>query len=292
MVPISIIKNNNRIGCNVEMMKSLYKTLTETIDIGAHCRQLVLNQDKNKNIKNIDIEERYKILKHCLEKNKTFYIHLPCNINLAQDPNDYRINKSLKIIDQSLKVIKDLPAAGILHLGYSVKRNIDQAYNDLIEQLNNLKLEVKSDYKVPESILLENSAGQGTAMGKSWSELRRIFEGLDNSGIGLCIDTQHAFASGMSKLETHQDIENLFDNAEDIIGKSGIRLIHLNDSMVEYGSRIDRHQNIRRGYIWYHNDEGLKSLLNRCFEDSIDVILETPQKYIYNDLDYIRHTYI
>lgn len=272
-----------RLGYSIPIEKDLYYTLKENVHKDAKCFQTFLKDYI------VDSQQKINILKHCLETEQTLYLHLPLNINLARESSDYRINYYKNLIDKNMRAIEMLPAAGVLHIGNYLKRDEAEAYNGVINQLNNLKLHCNNYSNVPKCLLLENSAGQGTSMGKTWDQLRKIFEGLNNNNIGLCIDTAHGFGSGICKFQTHDDIVKLFDNAENVCGKNPINLIHLNDSKVPFDSRKDRHQNICQGYIWNNEDhqEGLKSLLQRCKEDKIDMILETPSENILNDFNYI-----
>ena len=75
---------------------------------------------------------------------------------------------------------------------------------------------------------------------------------------------------------------------ESIYGRPDV--IHLNDSKKKIRSNADRHENIGEGYIWSENDEGLKSLLNMCYEYDIDCILETPDAS--KDMDNIINKYM
>lgn len=78
----------------------------------------------------------------------------------------------------------------------------------------------------------------------------------------------------MCSFQTHEDVVKLFDDANSITPK-GISMIHLNDSAKEFGSQVDRHAALRTGHIWYHSDEGLKSLIKISKDYGMDLISET-----------------
>src|SRR5690606_22896129 len=128
--------------------------------------------------------------------------------------------------------------------------------------------------RVPFHLLLEIAAGQGSELGRSWEEIRHLYEALDYTRVGLCVDTQHAFASGMCSFQTHEDVVKLFDAANGIAPK-GISMIHLNDSTKPFGSQVDRHASLRNGYIWSESDEGLKSLIKISKSYGMDLVSET-----------------
>jgi deoxyribonuclease-4 len=101
---------------------------------------------------------------------------------------------------------------------------------------------------------------------------------MDSTRTGLCIDTQHAFASGMCKFETHEDVVKLFDAASYILPR-GISMIHLNDSTKAFGSHVDRHAPLRQGFIWGENDEGLRSVVTLSRDHALDLVSETKNPF-------------
>jgi deoxyribonuclease-4 len=205
---------------------------------------------------------------HCQETDSSLYIHCPLNANLAKP----HCTRAKQVISQQLESISGLPAACVLHIGKvgtieTVAQNINS-----IQSSGHLK--VSQSPRVPYHLLLEIAAGQGTELGRSWEEIRHLYEALDSTRVGLCVDTQHAFASGMCKFETHEDVVKLFDAAS-YITSGGISMIHLNDSMKAFGSQVDRHAPLRQGYIWSESDEGLRSVIKLSRDHAIDLISET-----------------
>ncbi|MBN2539360.1 MAG: deoxyribonuclease IV [Deltaproteobacteria bacterium] len=122
-------------------------------------------------------------------------------------------------------------------------------------------------------ITLETTAGQGTALGGSLEQIARIIERVkENSRLAFCLDTCHTFVAGYD-LRTRQNYLDLFRKMNDTIGRKNLKVIHLNDSKREKGSRVDRHENIGDGMI----GEDLFRLIMRD-ESLVDVpkIIETP----------------
>jgi deoxyribonuclease-4 len=105
-------------------------------------------------------------------------------------------------------------------------------------------------------------------------EIRKLYEAVDYSRVGLCIDTQHAFASGLCDFQSHESVVKLYDESYAVIRK-GISLIHLNDSKKPFGSCVDRHEILKQGYIWNQSDVGLKALLRMAKDVGTDIISET-----------------
>lgn len=213
-----------------------------------------------------------------------FFIHLPVNMNFASTTRD-----PSSILVKMVKQVEGKPAACVLHVG--TNGNIDT----IINRLNQINLPQST---LPYSLLLEPPAGDGNKLGANWTELRQIFEKLDKTNnIGLCLDTQHLFGAGMCSFESAAAVQNLFDYSSSL-GRIG--LIHLNDSLVTFNSKVDRHQSLGKGYIWGRafgngntqrldardQKESLKQLLQICYANDIDVISETGD--FHNDFQFCQ----
>jgi deoxyribonuclease-4 len=124
-------------------------------------------------------------------------------------------------------------------------------------------------------LLLENTAGAGTALGASFSEIAAI---LECAGVGgraaACLDTCHAFAAGYD-LRTPRAVDALVEAFDRDLGLDRLMLIHLNDSQGRLGSRIDRHEHLGRGRI---GRVGLAALLRHPRLGGVPWILETPKE--------------
>jgi deoxyribonuclease-4 len=100
-------------------------------------------------------------------------------------------------------------------------------------------------------VLLENTAGQGTCVGHRFEHLQAIFEGAKAStarGMGVCFDTQHAFAAGYD-LSSDDGYEKTFAELDRCVGLARLRGFHLNDSKKPLGARVDRHEHVGEGEI-------------------------------------------
>ncbi len=120
-------------------------------------------------------------------------------------------------------------------------------------------------------LVLENAAGQGTNVGITFTELAHILEHVeDQSRMGVCIDTQHAWASGYDWVS---DYSGVWDEFDSLISRDRLVGMHLNDSLSDCGSRVDRHANHGEGKM----GEGVfSSLMQDSRLDGIAGYLETP----------------
>jgi deoxyribonuclease-4 len=123
--------------------------------------------------------------------------------------------------------------------------------------------------------VIENTAGQGTNLGHKFEQLAYIISKVeDKSRVGVCFDTCHAFASGYN-IKNGYGFEETFRMFEEIVGISYLKGMHINDSKKEYGSRVDRHENLGQGFL---GEEVFWTLMNDSRFDNMPLILETPEE--------------
>jgi deoxyribonuclease-4 len=126
--------------------------------------------------------------------------------------------------------------------------------------------------------VIENTAGQGTNMGYKFEQIRFMIDNVnDKSRVGVCIDTCHAYTSGynIKSPEGYAETFNMFDK---IIGFKYLRGMHINDSKKELATRVDRHDNIGKGYL---GEDVFRMLMNDGRLDNMPLILETPDESLW-----------
>lgn len=127
-------------------------------------------------------------------------------------------------------------------------------------------------YKV--KIALEITAGQGSALGYRFEQIRDIMDATqENDRLRVCFDTEHAFAAGYD-LRTREGYERTFGEFDEIIGLKFLAAFHLNDSKKEFHSRVDRHEHIGKGQIGI---EAFRLLVNDPRFWRLPMSLETPK---------------
>jgi deoxyribonuclease-4 len=130
------------------------------------------------------------------------------------------------------------------------------------------------------SAVIENTAGQGTNLGYKFEQIRFIIDKVDDkSRVGICIDTCHAFTAGynIKTSEGYAETFNLFDK---IIGFKYLKGMHLNDSKKELSTRVDRHDNIGKGFL---GEDVFRMLMNDPRMDNMPLILETPEESLWEE---------
>jgi deoxyribonuclease-4 len=123
-------------------------------------------------------------------------------------------------------------------------------------------------------LVVENTAGQGSAVGYSFEHLARLIELSDRpERVGVCIDTCHAFAAGYDMRNEEAYTRTTGEFAR-IVGFDKLMGVHLNDAKSEFASRVDRHRPLGEGHL---GREAFRLMMRDERFDDIPLILETPE---------------
>jgi deoxyribonuclease-4 len=123
-------------------------------------------------------------------------------------------------------------------------------------------------------ILLEHTAGQGTALGATFEQLASIIAKMnDHRRVGVCLDTCHLLASGYD-LCTPDGYASTFTQFGRLVGFDRLKAFHLNDSKRPLGSRVDRHEHIGQGCLGL---EPFRRIVNDPRFRGLPMLLETPK---------------
>ncbi len=123
------------------------------------------------------------------------------------------------------------------------------------------------------TLLMETTAGQGSALNYRFEHLATLLESLQgHPRLGVCLDTCHLFAAGYD-LRDRESYEATFSELERWVGLDRVKAIHANDSKKGLGSRVDRHAHIGEGEIGI---EAFRLLVNDPRWIEVPILLETP----------------
>jgi len=128
--------------------------------------------------------------------------------------------------------------------------------------------------------VIENTAGQGSAVGNRFEHLSKIIELVqDKTRVGVCLDTCHTLTSGYD-IKTEEGYEATMKEFDSITGMSYLKGLHLNDSKKDVGTHVDRHENLKKGVM----GEGVfRRIMNDPRFDNMPLILETPDEKAWKD---------
>lgn len=259
-----------RFGAHVSAAGGLWKAGPNGKDLGCEVIQIFSRPPQAWAAKPIS-EEDVEKFKRSMKDNdiKDVYIHAPYLINLASENNRTR-HGSVTMLREELERGSLIGAKAMMfHPGSAKAVGREEGIRMVIKGLDR----ILEGYKGSCQLLIEISAGAGEVMGDQFEEIAQFIQGAKRGNeIGVCFDTQHAFASGYD-LRTQEAVQETFAHFDKTIGLNKLIASHCNDSMVEFGARKDRHQHLGHGYIGAH---AFKYIVQHPKLQHADLILETP----------------
>jgi deoxyribonuclease IV len=159
----------------------------------------------------------------------------------------------------------------VLHPGCYTSGSPSEGLRLIAENLTTLLAERSSSTTM---VLLEHTAGQGSALGARFEELAEIIHLMGgHPRVGVCLDTCHLLASGYD-LGSVEAYRKTFREFGRIVGFDRLKVFHLNDSKKPLGSRVDRHEHIGKGCLGF---EAFRLLVNDHRFARVPMLLETPK---------------
>jgi deoxyribonuclease-4 len=189
-------------------------------------------------------------------------------INLG-NPDEAAFKKSYDAFIDELRRCQKLGLSMLnIHPGSHLRLISEEACMERIADAIN----VAHQETIGVTVVLENTAGQGSNVGYSFEQLAFMIGRVsDKSRIGFCFDTCHAFAAGYD-LRTKKAYGDTMRRLGDIVGFTYLRAVHVNDAKAQLGSRLDRHQSIGKGTLGI---DAFKMLMADERFDGIPFVLET-----------------
>ncbi|MDO8529151.1 MAG: deoxyribonuclease IV [bacterium] len=207
-----------------------------------------------------------------------FYIHTPYYINLASANNRIRYG-SVSVIRAELERGSLIGAKYVItHIGSAKEYGHKEAIKKVVEMLK----KSLDGYAGTTKLLFENSAGAGEIIGDDLGELAEIIGKTKNPTIaGICLDTQHSFASGYD----WRDFDITLKKVNSEIGIKNIKLMHANDSQTDLGSKKDRHEHIGKGKIGL---DAFSNIVAFAKKNNIDMLCETEYPKNKDDIEILK----
>ncbi|MHB0867343.1 MAG: deoxyribonuclease IV [Thermoleophilia bacterium] len=212
------------------------------------------------------------------------FLHAGYLINLS-----CRRGRNAPLWTKSIRLLQDnLDRAALLgceyvvvHLGSSRGYGPHVAMASLLQGLRRLRTPAVAAGSAgtgtpPPVLLLENSAGQGDAVGSSFQELAAILKAARDTGVsqplGICLDTAHMWGAGYP-LTSAVRAGRIIDEFDALVGVENLQLIHLNDSPVPLGSHKDRHEHLGCGLM---SLPALRAIVRDKRLRHVAMVMETP----------------
>ncbi|MBI1749724.1 MAG: deoxyribonuclease IV [Acidobacteria bacterium] len=182
-------------------------------------------------------------------------IHANYLINLASPDRVLRVRSIQAFHDELIRAVALGADYLVVHPGSGRGAHAREAVESVAQSLHQAARGMKLGGL---RILLENTAGQGTVLGSTFSELKFILDLCPDLPTGVCIDTAHMFAAGFNIREP-EGLEKTLQAIQSTVSLARIFIIHCNDSKTPLGSRVDRHEHIGKGKIGL---EAFRRILN------------------------------
>jgi len=258
--------------------KSYLNAIKTIIPLGGNVVSIFIGNPQDMKITTINPKEATQVEQFIEDSGITLFSHSKYCINLAS-PKPFAHH----LYVAELNNIFQMGGIGsVVHVGKSVSLPIREAEKNMKENVSKV---IKKVFTTPEKkkdlkIIIETGASCGTEMYWRIENLGAFYKSFttkEKKYIKFCIDTCHIFSAGYD-IRTKKGMKDFLRLWNQNIGVHKIDLIHLNDSKTHLGSRIDRHEQIRHGYITNPalggSIEGIKYLVNFCKKHSIPMILE------------------
>lgn len=267
------------VGAHTSAAGGVFNAVTNAQAIGAKAFALFTKNQRQWKAKDLDTETIDKF-KSALEASGILPKHvLPHDsylINLGH-PEDEKRDKS---IDAFLDEVQRCELLGLdrlnFHPGSHLKKIDENICLDRIAEAMNVTLDKTSGV----SLVLENTAGQGSNLGWRFEHLAHIIEKVeDKSRVGVCIDTCHMFTAGYD-IRTRESYDKTWEEFESIVGFKYLMGMHINDSKPDLGSHVDRHHSLGLGKIGL---DAFGFIMNDERMDDIPLILETIDSSIWKE---------
>lgn len=195
-------------------------------------------------------------------------VHAPYIINLANTVKPDIFELAVTFLGKEIERTAAMKSKIlVLHPGSHLNEGVDVGVAQIVKGLNMVLDEHDEDVY----IALETMAGKGSEVGRSFEELRMIYDGVNKKDrLRVCFDTCHVNDAGYDLVNDYEGVMSKFD---EVIGLDQIAVIHVNDSMNPLGAHKDRHANVGEGHIGF---ETLRKIVHDERFKDVPKILETP----------------
>jgi deoxyribonuclease-4 len=259
-----------RFGSHMSIAGGYYRAVEAAAEIGCDCVQLFTKNSNQWNAKPISQDE----VERFTEALSSLGIVAPLShasylINLAS-PDDALWEKSIAAMVIEWQRAEQLGLDGVVvHPGAFVSSSESQGLDRIAQALQRIASDVMPAHSW---LLLENTAGQGSCLGRTMEQLGWLIARTGRSmHVGVCIDTCHAHAAGYD-MSQPEGLEELASQIDQWTESGVVRAVHLNDSKKGCGSRVDRHEHIGHGTIGV---EGFERFLHHPLFRDLPMYLET-----------------
>lgn len=267
------------IGAHISIANGIQHAPQRATELGCEVMQIFTRSPQGGKAPELTSEIISAFKENCHKFNiSDTYIHAPYYINFASTNNRIRYGSVSVVRDELERGAKIGSKYVMTHLGSAGELTAEEAS----EKTSQMLKKALESYHGKTQLLLENSAGAGKIIGNSFFDLAKIIKAVNSSAIaGICLDTQHSFASGYNWIQFEETLQRI----DEEIGLDKIKLIHCNDSKSELNSHYDRHEHIGAGKI---GAEPFRHIVSFAKKHKIDMIIETEHEGVKKDIEILK----
>ena len=247
-LPPSWMDGSLRIGIHTSIAGSYLNALESARKLGCNALQIFsasprMWQGGSARIPEVDAQA-FRARQHELRLGP-LVIHANYLINLAASQPMLRTRSIQAFHDEIVRAVALGADFLVVHPGARGESTMGQAISTIVESVK------QASKRAPMGnlrILIENTAGMGSAVGARLEEVGEILAGLRDVPAGACLDTAHLFAAGYD-IKSEGGLASTIGQIDGAIGLENVPVIHVNDSKIPLGGRVDRHEHIGKGKI-------------------------------------------
>lgn len=270
------------LGAHMKTSKGVGNALRDGFAIGAEAVQVFTSSPQMWRQSSVTPEKVADYKKAVGETGITQVIsHDSYLVNLCAPEPDIR-QKSLETLKQEILrcALYGIPYV-VSHMGAHKGQGEEAGIEVIVEAAKEILEETPEEV----ILLMETTAGSGSALGATFEQLAAVLEGAGRPDrLGVCVDTCHIFVAGYD-IRTRDGYEMVFEHFDNTIGLDRLRAFHLNDSKKGLGSHVDRHENIGEGTLGL---DPFRFLVNDPRFAAIPMTLETEVEQHARNLETLR----
>ena len=254
-------------GTHMSIADGIAKTAENVVKMEANTMQIFSRNPRGSGYRNYSREETERFWNIKKENNfGPLLAHAPYTMNLAS-PKEATYEFACMVLKEDIARMDALGMEAIVfHPGSHTGIGAEAGIQKIIAGLNQA---ITGKERI--TVLLETMSGKGTEIGAGFEELKAIRDGaVHPERIGICLDTCHVFSAGYDIVH---NLDGVLEEFVRVLGRGLLRAIHLNDSLMPFGSHKDRHAVIGEGEIGM---EALLGVLRHPQLRGLPFYLETP----------------
>ncbi len=273
----NMLPDGRRLGAHLPLGTGMVRAVDRASEIGANALQIFGDNPTAWRRRAEPPREQAAFRERLLERDiRPVAIHAAYLVNLA-GPDDGFFERSVEVLTNDLRSAPGFAASFVnVHTGSHRGAGVAAGTARIADGIARVIAETDGE---PDGavLVLENSAGGGFGIGTTVEELAGIAEaiaarGVADDRVGFCLDTAHAWGAGYH-LSDPEVIDALLEGFDARIGIGRLKMLHLNDTKSDLGSRNDRHEHVGAGQI---GEVGMAHLLRHPLLAGAAYYLETP----------------